>query len=378
MKKRMLCLLMTLALSLGLTVPASAATDPSVSSFSDVASDDWYYAPVHWAVQNGITNGTSATTFSPNATCTKAEIITLIWRASGKPQPNYVGFSYKNPAVSAKQYYYDAMLWAYGALYSGEENLNIDPNAPCKRSDVAMYLWDLSAKQTPSKPASETVTFTDVPANAAYADAVAWAVDADITTGTGDGAFSPEQTCTRAQIVTFLQRFFVDWTKDHLMISSQDELDALALREDVGSIRKIIAVNAWIDDLTPLREMTGLTHLDLFFNQNVGSLEPLRDLTRLTYLNLCADGVQDITPLAGLTNLTYLNLSGNKGISDLSALRGMTELESLGLSSYGRISDLTPLYGLKKLTSLDLRLTDIPQEQIDALQSQLPNCKIIW
>lgn len=377
MKKRMICLLMALVLSLGLTVPAFAATKSTAVSFRDVSSGDWCYAPVSWAVQNGVTTGTTTTTFSPNDTCTKAQIITFIWRASGKPEPTCVDIRYKNSAISAKQYYYDAMLWAFGTLYS-DEGLNIDPNAPCKRSDVAMYLWNLGAKQSPSKPASETVTFTDVPASADYADAVAWAVDADITMGTGDGKFSPEQTCTRAEIVTFLQRFFVDWKNNHLTISSQEELNALAQREDVGSIRKIIAVNAWIDDLTPLCEMTGLTHLDLFFNQNVGSLEPLRSLTRLTYLDLAADGVTDISPLAGMTSLIDLDLSGNGGLSDLSALRGMTELKVLSLSSCGRVSDLTPLYGLKKLISLDLRLTNTTQEQIDALQAQLPNCEIIW
>lgn len=377
MKKRILCLLMTLALSLGLSVPAFAATGSSASSFSDVASGDWFYDQVLWAVQNGITTGTTTTTFSPNATCTKAQIITFIWRASGEPAPSNVGIKYKNPAVSANQYYYNAMLWAFGTLYS-DEGLDIDPNAPCKRSDVAMYLWNLGAKQSPSKPASERLTFNDVPANAAYADAVAWAVDADITEGMGDGRFCPEQTCTRAQIVTFLQRFFVDWKSNHLTISSQDELNALALRGDVGSIRKIIAVNAYIDDLTPLRNMTGLTHLDLFFNLSVGSLEPLRSLTRLTYLDLAADGVTDISPLAGMTGMIDLDLSGNGSLSDLTPLRGMTELEKLGLSSCSSVSDLTPLYGLKKLTSLDLRLTGATQEQIDALQAQLPNCQIMW
>lgn len=333
--------------------PASINTASSSVSFSDVAPSDWFYETVNWAVSEKITNGTGNGAFSPDRNCTKAEIITFLWRAAGMPEPAYVGNNYTNPAITEDKYYYKAMLWAFGTLFSSSDGVDIDPDSLCHRSDVVSYLWELSGKSNPIKPASDTVTFVDIPKNANYADAVAWAVDANITQGTGSNTFGPDVVCSRGQIVTFIYRYFVNYKNNFISVSSQDELNALALRTDADQIRKIVAINAAINDLEPLRSMTNLNYLNLYFNIDIGSLDPLRNLTELTFLNLSANGIDDISSLSGLTNLTYLNISGNR-ITDISALSTLTNLTELNLEFNSSLKD----------------------EQIEKLQSQLPNCNI--
>lgn len=174
---------------------------PSVS-FTDVTADSWCYTSVCWAVQQQITNGTGNNLFSPTRTCSQAEIITFLWRAAGQPEMRIGINPYNHAAVTEEQYYYQALLWAWGEGLV--RNVELDPHAACKRSDVVTYLWKLA-----KKPTANAANFTDVPADAAYADAVAWAVETGITKGTGNNEFSPATTCTREQIVTFLYRYFV-------------------------------------------------------------------------------------------------------------------------------------------------------------------------
>jgi len=165
-------------------------------SFDDVQSNAYYSDGVQWAVKYGITSGTSATTFSPNQTCTVAQIITFLWRAKGYPTPIGDGFS----NVSKNDYYYEAATWAKGyGLIDGDQ---FTPNAPCTRSMVVTYLWKMNGMLS----VAPNSNFTDVPANADYAQAVAWAVEKGITSGTSATTFSPDTTCTRGQIVTFLYR----------------------------------------------------------------------------------------------------------------------------------------------------------------------------
>jgi len=166
--------------------------------FKDVGVNDYFYAPVLWAAEEGITTGTTTTTFSPNETCTQGQILTFLWRAVGEPNAS-IDDPFTNEAVNENMYFYNALLWAYkdGVI----DDAGIDPNAPCKRSDVALYLWRLA-----ESPEMGTSQFTDVPADAEYADAVAWAVEWGITKGTSETTFSPDATCTRGQIVTFLCR----------------------------------------------------------------------------------------------------------------------------------------------------------------------------
>ena len=177
------------------TLP-STVSPPTVGGFTDVRADDYFADPVLWAVDNGVTSGTSATTFSPDNTCTTAEIITFLWRASGSP-----AVSGGNPFsdVPAGAYYEQAALWAHeNSLVSGS---TFNGGTPCTRAATVTYLWKLAGQ-----PASEAAAFADVPAGAEYAQAVAWAVQEGVTSGTSSTTFSPDDTCTRAQIVTFLYR----------------------------------------------------------------------------------------------------------------------------------------------------------------------------
>lgn len=177
----------------GFYVPAD------VPDFTDVASEDWFSYYVNWAVANDIAKGTSDTTFSPNDTCTQEQIITFLYRANGSPAA-----SIENPYsdVGTTAYYYDAVRWGYERGIRQQSAFGV--SEPCSRSDVVYYLWTLSGKPEAANAAS----FTDVAADAVYAQAVAWAVETGITTGTSDMNFSPNDICTRAQIVTFLCRAY--------------------------------------------------------------------------------------------------------------------------------------------------------------------------
>ncbi|MBQ9852611.1 MAG: S-layer homology domain-containing protein [Ruminiclostridium sp.] len=173
-------------------------TPANYNPFADVKTSDYFAKPVLWAVDKGITNGTSATKFSPNQTCTQGQIVTFIARAADAGTVS--GSSpYSNSAITSDQYFYNPLLWAHknGIV----TDTAIDPNAGCTRSDVVLYLWRLDGS-----PKASGSTFTDVPSDAPYAQAVGWAVKEGITTGTSATTFSPDQTCTRGQIVTFLHR----------------------------------------------------------------------------------------------------------------------------------------------------------------------------
>lgn len=172
------------------------STDTATTGFTDVVEASYYYQPVKWAVELGITNGTSETTFSPDQLCTQSQIITFLWRAAGSPQPSA---TFDNIAQSS--YYYNAALWAYEeGIISAKSFL---PDDPCTRAQAVEFMW-LHA----DKPFAPQSTFTDIQSGVSYASAVAWAVERGITTGTSASTFSPEKVCTRAQIMTFLYRAF--------------------------------------------------------------------------------------------------------------------------------------------------------------------------
>lgn len=175
----------------------TAPTEITSSSFEDVPSDAYYADAVKWAVGKKITAGTSNTTFSPDDTCTRAQILTFLWRAVGSPEPNI-----KNPFSDVKEsdYFYKAALWAsengmvLGSVFAG--------STPCTRSATVTYLWQNAEAPDPEDYAE----FSDVSADSEYADAVAWAVENSVTSGTSDTTFSPDAICSRGQIVTFLKR----------------------------------------------------------------------------------------------------------------------------------------------------------------------------
>lgn len=169
-------------------------------SFTDVQPDAYYYDAVTWAVEKGITAGTSATTFSPNDSCTRAQIVTFLWRAAGSPNA-----STNSPFtdVPVDSYYYDAVMWAVEqGITSGTSATTFSPDATCTRAQAVTFLYRYEKSPT----VSETNNFVDVDTDAYYADAVQWAVGKNVTAGTSATTFSPNATCTRAQIVTFLYR----------------------------------------------------------------------------------------------------------------------------------------------------------------------------
>ena len=184
-----------------LTVPDEPEVLPTVT-FYDIEPGSYYESAVWWAVNKEITNGTSNTTFSPNNTCTRAQVVTFLWRAKGKPEPT----SNYNPFydVSSDAYYYKAVLWAVEqGITNGTSASMFSPNAGCTRGQVVTFLW--RAEGEPYSGASNV--FADVNTSEYYGTAVLWAVEHEITNGTGANTFSPNMTCTRGQIVTFLYRF---------------------------------------------------------------------------------------------------------------------------------------------------------------------------
>ena len=167
--------------------------------FVDVPTGAYYADAVAWAVEQGITSGTSTSTFSPDASCTRAQMVTFLWRAAGSPKT-----AGSNPFedVQSGSYYYDAVLWAVAnSITSGTSATTFAPDATVTRGQTVTFLY-----RAAGAPASSGSSFGDVAADAYYADAVAWAVAEGITSGTGDNQFSPDAACTRGQIVTFLYR----------------------------------------------------------------------------------------------------------------------------------------------------------------------------
>ena len=183
------------------TVEASFAPAKSENPFTDVPSGAYYEDAVIWAVKNGITGGTSATTFAPNGFCTRAQAVTFLWRAAGSPAPKSTAMAFTD--VPAGSYYYDAVLWAIeNDVTKGTSDTTFSPNANCSRGQIVTFLW----RSQKSPDAAAANPFTDVAADAYYTSAVLWAVEKSITGGTSAATFSPSANCTRAQIVTFIYR----------------------------------------------------------------------------------------------------------------------------------------------------------------------------
>ena len=181
--------------------PANGAH--TVGGFRDVMSTDYYSDPVVWAATHDpqITNGTSPTTFSPNAECTRGQVVTFLWRASGCPEPK----SDVNPFsdVDPQEYYGKAVLWAVeNGITNGMGVGVFAPNGTVTRGQVVTFLW----RMHDSPVVSGSAPFSDVPAGEYYSDAVLWAVQNGVTNGKTDTTFAPNDSCTRGQIVTFLYR----------------------------------------------------------------------------------------------------------------------------------------------------------------------------
>ncbi|MDY4397314.1 MAG: S-layer homology domain-containing protein [Oscillospiraceae bacterium] len=183
-------------------VEATFMEDNSMLNFFvDVFPGDYYYDAVLWAAKNGITGGVDAAHFAPNATCTRAQVVTFLWRAAGSPAPKSSMIPFTD--VPAGSYYEQAVLWAVeNGITDGTSATTFSPDAVCSRGQIVTFLW-----RSQKSPASDSVNpFADVAADAYYNSAVLWAVTNGITDGTSITTFSPAANCTRAQIVTFLYR----------------------------------------------------------------------------------------------------------------------------------------------------------------------------
>ena len=180
------------------TIAVSFAT---IKIFVDVPAGSYYEDAVDWAVENGITQGTDDTHFAPDGICTRAQAVAFLWRAAGSPKLKTRTMPFTD--VPAGSYYYDAVLWAVeNGITEGTSDTTFSPNMTCTRAQIVAFLW-----RSEKSPAASTANpFADVKSTAYYADAVLWAVKEDITKGTTSTAFSPNTDCTRAQIVTFLWR----------------------------------------------------------------------------------------------------------------------------------------------------------------------------
>lgn len=172
--------------------------------FVDVKANDYFYDAVLWAAQNGITSGTDAVHFTPDGVCSRAQAVTFLWRAAGSPAPKSVSMPFTD--VPKGSYYETAVLWAVeNGITKGTSDTTFSPDATCSRAQIVTFLW-----RSQKSPAVGSLNpFTDVSANAYYTDAVLWAVEENITKGTTATMFSPDADCTRAQIVTLLYRAYV-------------------------------------------------------------------------------------------------------------------------------------------------------------------------
>ena len=175
--------------------------DPQ-SGFCDVDSNEFYYDAMLWAVQKSVTNGTSQVEFSPADFCTRAQTVTFLWRANGR----IAATNPSNPFVdvASGKYYYDPVRWAVEKkVTSGTDNTHFSPDSPCTRAQVVTFLWRSAGSPAPK---SSKNPFVDLKQDSFYYKAVLWAVEKGITNGTSKTRFSPENICTRGQVVTFLYR----------------------------------------------------------------------------------------------------------------------------------------------------------------------------
>lgn len=194
--KKAIAKIISTILLLILAVPAHA-----IASFQDVPYTAYYIDAVTWGVEQGVASGTTVATFSPNDNCTKAQILSFIWRANGSPEPTI-----NNPFsdLNGSEYYYKAALWSVTqGIGIGDKRFNGDE--PCTRSNAMLYMWKTAGQPTPTTKA----TFSDIQ-KTNNEEAISWGVENKITSGTSATTFSPDTICTRAQIMSFLYRYHCD------------------------------------------------------------------------------------------------------------------------------------------------------------------------
>ena len=177
---------------------------PSENPFVDVSKDDYYYDAVLWAYENGITTGKDDTHFQPSAPCNRAQSVTFLWRAFGKPEPETTNSPFVD--VTTSDYYYKAVLWAYeNGITNGSDKTHFAPSNTVTRKEFLTFLWRADGEPQPTTTENP---FVDVPNNRYYTKAVLWAYENGITNGKDATHFQPDNKCIRAQVVSFLYRYF--------------------------------------------------------------------------------------------------------------------------------------------------------------------------
>ena len=181
--------------------------DPEDSPFADVFRSDYYFEPVLWAYKNNVTGGVDAEHFDPYGVCTRAHVVTFLWRAAGEPEPMRADTALTD--VSPGSYYYKAVLWAVeNGIVSGYSDGSFRPNYPCTRAHVVTFLWRWEGRPY----AQKEVQLSDLDGlTSDFLLAIKWAASADITSGYDDGSFRPNEACTRAHVVTFIWRDIVNY-----------------------------------------------------------------------------------------------------------------------------------------------------------------------
>ncbi len=185
--------------------PCTSDEDCPGVKFTDMPKrGKWSHDPIDWALENGITSGKTATTFAPNDGCSRAEVVTFLWRADGCPEPETSENPFRD--ISESKYYYKAVLWAYeNNITSGITKNSFQPNKTCTRSEIVSFIWRY--EKSPVIEADNH--FEDVKAGAWYEDAVIWANETGVTYGKTETTFAPGATCTRAEVMSFIFRDFV-------------------------------------------------------------------------------------------------------------------------------------------------------------------------
>ena len=174
---------------------------PVENPFKDISENDWYYNSVMWAKESGVTGGKTADTFAPLEGCTRAQVVTFLWAANGKPEPKTTINPFDDVAEDA--WYLKAVLWAVeNGITSGTGKREFGPEQTCTRAQIVTFLY--AAEGRPAAKGGSS--FSDVAASDWFAAPVIWAAENDITGGIGNGMFGPNETCTRAQVVTFLYK----------------------------------------------------------------------------------------------------------------------------------------------------------------------------
>ena len=177
--------------------------------FKDVNKEDYFYVPVLWAYSNGVTAGTSATTFSPNNTCTRAQVVTFLWRAAGEPKAENAKNPFKD--VAKGQYYYDAVLWAVeNEITAGTSATTFSPDNTVQRDQFVTFLYRFAKNfrgDATTESLEKAVPFGDISSSQYYYEPVVWATQHGYCSGTGNGNFTPAGGCTRGQVVTFMNRY---------------------------------------------------------------------------------------------------------------------------------------------------------------------------